>query len=55
MILVSMKRQDPILYFGSKQHFFEYVNFRFTRGGNHSHENVLQTNKQQQKAQEDEG
>ena len=33
MILVSMERGDPTLYYGTKQLFFGHVNFKITRGG----------------------
>ena len=32
MILVSMEREDPTLYYGSKQLYFGRVNFKFTGG-----------------------
>ena len=35
MILVSMERGDPTLYYGTKQLYFGGVNFKFTGGGNH--------------------
>ena len=34
MILVSMDRGDPHLYYGSKQQYFMCVNFKITGGGN---------------------
>ena len=34
MILVSIKRRDPILYYGTKELYFGRVNFKFTGGGN---------------------
>ena len=30
MILVSIERGDPILYYGTKQLYFGLVNFKFT-------------------------
>ena len=30
MILLSMERGDPILYYGTKQLYFGCVNFKFT-------------------------
>ena len=43
MILVSMERGDPTLYYGTKQLYFERVNFKITKGGNHTpQEDVLQ-------------
>ena len=65
MTLVSMKRGDPTLYYGTKQLYFRCVNFKITGGGNHPFEDVLQKkkkkkkkqpkqNKQTKKAQEDE-
>ena len=33
MILVSMERGDPTLYYGTKQSYFGPVNFKFIRGG----------------------
>ena len=51
MILVLMERRDLTLYYGTKQLYFECVNFQFTGDGNHlPQEDVLQ-----KKAQEDEG
>lgn len=35
MILVSMERGDPTLYYGTKQLYFGRVIFKFIRGGNH--------------------
>ena len=35
MILVSMERGEPTLYYGTKQLYFGCVNFKFTGGGNH--------------------
>ena len=35
MILVSMERRDPTIYYATKQLYFGLVNFKFTRGGNH--------------------
>ena len=32
MILVSMERGDPTLYYGTKQLYFGHVNFKFTEG-----------------------
>ena len=49
MILVSMERGDPTLYYSTKQLYFRRVNFKITGGGNHP-QDVLQ-----KKAQEDEG
>ena len=34
MILVSMKREDPTLYYGTKQLYFGRVNFKITGDGN---------------------
>ena len=36
MILVSMERSYPTLYYGIKQLYFGSVNFKFIGGGNHS-------------------
>ena len=36
MILVSVERRDPTLYYGTKQLYFGRVNFKFTGGGYHS-------------------
>ena len=35
MILVSMERGDPTLYYGTKQLYFGRVNFKFAGIGNH--------------------
>ena len=35
MILVSMERGEPILYYGTKQLYFGCANFKFTGDGNH--------------------
>ena len=35
MILLSMEREDPTLYYGAKQLYFGSVNFKFKGGGNH--------------------
>ena len=35
MILVSIERKDPTLFYGTKQLYFERVNFKFTGDGNH--------------------
>ena len=52
MILVSMERRDPILYYGTKQLYFGHINFKFTGGGNHPPPLGRRVTK---KAQEDEG
>ena len=51
MILVSMERGDPTLYYGNKQLYFGRVNFKFTEG-------MVTTSlgrRVTKKAQEDEG
>ena len=35
MILVSIERGDPTLYYGTKQLYFGHVNFKITGCGNH--------------------
>ena len=35
MILVSMERGDPTIYYGTKQLYFGPDNFKITGGGNH--------------------
>ena len=56
MILVSMERGDPTLYYGTNQLFFGRVNFKLTEGGNHTpQEDVLKRNFFKKRAQEDEG
>ena len=53
MILVSMERGDPTLYYGMKQLYFGSVNFKITGGGNHPlRKTWLQKKKRDQ---EDEG
>ena len=46
MIFVSIVREDPTLYYGTKQLYFGRVNFKFTG---------VVTNPPYKKAQEDEG
>ena len=41
MILLSMGRSEPNLYYGTKQLYFERVNFKSTGGGNPPQEDVL--------------
>ena len=41
MILVSMERGDPTLYYGTNQLYFGHVNFKVTGDGNHPQEDVL--------------
>ena len=46
MILVSMERGEPIVYYGAKQLYFGRVNFKFIEGGIHPHqEDVLHVQK----------
>ena len=43
MILVSMEKGDPTLYYGTKHLYFGSVNFKFTGGGDHpNQEDILQ-------------
>ena len=50
MILVLMEGRDHTLYYGTKQLYFEHVNFKFTGGGNYPRRKTWY-----KKAQEDEG
>ena len=45
MILVTMERGNPTLYYDAKQLYFGRVNFKFTGSGNPPQEDVLQKKK----------
>ena len=53
MILVSMERRHPLLYYGTKQLYFGSVNVKFKGDGNHPLRKMCY--KKKKKAQDDEG
>ena len=55
MIVVSIERRDPTLYYGTKQLYFGLVNFKFTGGGKHPLGRRVTKKKKKKKAQEDKG
>ena len=55
MILVSMERKDPTLYYGTKQLYFGCVNFKFTGVVTTPLGRRVTKKKKKKKAQEDEG